>query len=66
MIATIVISGVLLAIVAFIVRSLVRKARQGQLLGCDCGCSECPIASSCHTSGSPLIQIQLPDRPQAH
>ena len=45
--ATILIGLILLLIVAAIVIHLVRKKKRGQS-SCGCGCSSCPLSSSCH------------------
>ncbi|MCI9413865.1 MAG: FeoB-associated Cys-rich membrane protein [Clostridiales bacterium] len=47
--ATILIGLILLLIVAAIVIHLVRKKKRGQS-SCGCGCSSCPLSSSCHTT----------------
>lgn len=46
--ATILISGFLLAVVVLISAHLIRSKRSGKSVGCGCGCSECPSASLCH------------------
>lgn len=46
--ATILISAVLLAVIGWISIDLIRKARRGRAIGCDCGCDSCPNASLCH------------------
>jgi len=46
--ATILISGVLLALVIRIVASMMKKRKQGKSMGCDCGCGSCPGSSFCH------------------
>ena len=50
--ATILIGLILLLIVAAIVIHLVRKKKRGQS-SCGCGCSSCPLSSSCHTTPPP-------------
>ena len=42
---TLVIGGILLAVVAAIVIHLIRQKRSG---GCGCGCSDCPSKGICH------------------
>ena len=50
--ATILIGLALFLIVAAIVVHLVRKKKRGQS-SCGCGCSSCPLSSSCHTKAPP-------------
>lgn len=46
---TILICAVLIATVAAIIVSMVRKKRQGKSVMCDCGnCKCCPMSGSCH------------------
>ncbi len=63
MIATVVISAMLVVVVGMIVRSMVMKARSGQSLGCGGGCSGCSM-SSCSSrveaDHPQIIQIQVP------
>lgn len=47
MIATIVISIILLCIVALIVRKMVKDKKNGKG-GCGCGCEGCANSSMCH------------------
>ena len=48
-IGTIVICIVLLAVVAAIIISMVRKKKQGKSIVCNCGsCKGCPMSGSCH------------------
>ncbi len=47
-IATIIISVLLLAVVFFIVRKLVRDKKNGKSAGCGCSCSGCSGSSECH------------------
>ncbi len=48
-IGTIIISAVLIAIVAAIIVSMVRKKRQGKSVVCSCGsCNGCAMSGSCH------------------
>lgn len=48
-IGTILICAVLLAIVAAIIVSMVRKKKKGRSVVCDCGhCASCPMSGSCH------------------
>ncbi len=46
--ATILISGVLLALISGIVASMLKKRKQGKSMGCNCGCGSCPGSSYCH------------------
>ena len=46
-IGSILICLVLLAVVALILRSLLRQKKQGES-SCGCGCSNCPMSSECH------------------
>lgn len=46
-ISTIIISAVLIAIVAGIIFSMIKNKRAGKT-SCGCGCSSCPMGSSCH------------------
>lgn len=39
--ATSIISAVLLAAVAAAIRSIRKRAKSGQCMGCDCGCDRC-------------------------
>lgn len=48
--ATILISGVLLAVVILISAHLIRSKRGGKSAGCGCGCGDCPSSSLCHKS----------------
>lgn len=45
--ATILISGLLLAVVFWIVSSMFKKRKRGKSIGCSCGCGSCPSASLC-------------------
>lgn len=45
---TIVISAILIAAVALIVRSQIRRKKQGKS-SCGCGCSNCAMHGECHT-----------------
>lgn len=48
-IGTIIICAVLVAIVAAIIVSMVKKKRRGQSMVCNCGnCKACPMSGSCH------------------
>lgn len=48
--ATILISGLLIAAVVAILAVRIRNRRKGESsCGCGCGCSSCPMGSSCHT-----------------
>ena len=46
---TILLTAVLVLAVVSIIRYLVRQKRQG-CSSCGCGCSSCPLSSSCHTT----------------
>lgn len=46
--ATILIAGALVCVVALITRKMVRDRRSGASCNCGCGCKECPSASICH------------------
>lgn len=45
---TLVLCILLLAVVALIVRSLLRQRKQGKS-SCGCGCAHCAMHGSCHT-----------------
>lgn len=45
--ATILISGVLLALISGIVASMLKKRKQGKSMGCNCNCGSCPGSSYC-------------------
>ena len=45
---TIVIGAALVAIVAGVVASIVKKKKNGKSAGCNCGCDGCQSASDCH------------------
>ena len=48
-IPTIIICTVLIAIVAAIIVSMVKKKKQGKSMVCNCGnCKSCPMSGSCH------------------
>jgi YbbR domain-containing protein len=47
-IATILISGLLLALVLWIVISMIKKKKRGKSIGCNCGCDSCAGNSFCH------------------
>lgn len=46
-IATILICAVLLAVVALILTSMIRKRKKG-VSSCGCSCSSCPMSAACH------------------
>lgn len=46
-IATVLICAVLVAVVAAIIFSMVKKRKKGKS-SCGCGCSSCPMSGSCH------------------
>lgn len=48
-IGTILVSAVLVAIVALIVRSLVKNKKKGKS-SCGCNCAHCAMAGTCHKS----------------
>ncbi len=50
--ATIMISGILLAIVLWIISDIVKNKKSGKSAGCGCGCSGCPSATICHKDPS--------------
>jgi len=45
---TILICAALVAVVASILRSMIKNARNGKT-SCGCGCAGCPINGSCHS-----------------
>lgn len=46
---TIIICAVLIALVAAIIVSMVKKKKQGKSMVCGCGnCKACPMSGSCH------------------
>ncbi|MDD6735629.1 MAG: FeoB-associated Cys-rich membrane protein [Clostridiales bacterium] len=47
-ISTIIVCGVLIAVVAAIVAYMVRNKRQGKS-SCGCGCKSCAMRGSCHS-----------------
>lgn len=50
-IGTVIICAVLIAIVAAIIASMIRKKRKGQSMVCNCGsCASCPMSGSCHNN----------------
>ena len=51
MLATIILSLALLAIAGAIIRSLIRKKKNGQST-CGCGCARCAMAEVCHKKES--------------
>ena len=46
--ATIIICVVLIVIVTAIIISMIRNNKKGKT-SCGCGCSNCPMSSSCHS-----------------
>ena len=46
--ATVIISVVLIAVVALIVLSMVKKRKQGKP-SCGCGCAHCAMHGACHS-----------------
>ena len=46
-IATIIICGVLIAVVAAIIVSMIKNKKKGRS-SCGCGCAQCPMSGSCH------------------
>ena len=49
MVATIVISIILLAVVALIVRNMILNKKNGKS-GCGCGCDGCAAKTTCHST----------------
>lgn len=48
---TIIICALLIAIVAAIIVSMVKKKKAGRSMVCNCGhCKSCPMSGSCHKS----------------
>ncbi|HEX9025896.1 MAG TPA: FeoB-associated Cys-rich membrane protein [Clostridium sp.] len=47
MVATIVIGGIILGLMALVIVKQVKKVRSGES-GCGCGCSGCSSANACH------------------
>ena len=45
-IGTIVVLQIVILIVGLIIKNMINKKKQG-ILSCGCGCSECPMNSSC-------------------
>lgn len=46
--ATIIICAALIAVVAAIIIGMIKNKKNGKS-SCGCGCSSCPMSSSCHT-----------------
>lgn len=46
-IATIIICAVLIAVVSAIIVSMIKNKKKGKS-SCGCGCTDCPMSSSCH------------------
>ena len=44
---TILVCGVLIAIVTLVIVSMIRNKKKGKS-SCGCGCSDCPMSGSCH------------------
>lgn len=59
-IATIIICAALIGVVAAIIAGMVRNKLKGKS-SCGCGCSDCPMSSSCHSGkkskGYPLLNL---------
>ena len=51
-IGSILICLVLLAVVALILRSLIRQKKQGKS-SCGCGCAHCAMQGACHSGAQP-------------
>lgn len=51
--STMVVGGLLLAVVIGILVKLVRAKRTGKSVGCGCGCRDCPGASACYSHRPP-------------
>lgn len=49
--ATIIISLIIVALVAAIIISMVKNRKKGKS-SCGCGCSSCPMSTSCHSRKS--------------
>ncbi|MCI9085117.1 MAG: FeoB-associated Cys-rich membrane protein [Clostridia bacterium] len=47
MIATIIITGIILTLVAWIIINKIRNRRNGHV-GCGCGCQGCAMSEICH------------------
>ncbi|OOM80638.1 virus attachment protein p12 family protein [Clostridium puniceum] len=47
MVATIILGGIILGLMALVIVKQVKKARSGES-GCGCGCSSCSSANVCH------------------
>lgn len=50
-IATIVISVLLIAVVAVVLRGMIRDRKAGKCCGCSGGCAGCHGSSGCHSGG---------------
>ena len=46
---TILVCGVLIAIVTLVIVSMIRNKKKGKS-SCGCGCSDCPMSGSCHST----------------
>ncbi len=44
---TVVVAVVLIAVVVFVTRKMIRDKNEGRS-SCGCGCASCPMAGSCH------------------
>lgn len=49
-IGTVIVCALLLAVVALVVRSMIRNKKQGKS-SCGCGCSTCAMGGACHKNG---------------
>ena len=47
-IATILISGVIFGLMAWVIVHKIRQMKKSSESSCGCGCSGCPVASRCH------------------
>lgn len=52
MLATVIISIILAAVIAMIIINMVRKKKQG-VSSCGCGCSSCALSDECGKNKSP-------------
>lgn len=49
-IGTIIICAVLIAVVTAIIVNMIKNKKKGKS-SCGCGCADCPMSGTCHTSG---------------
>lgn len=50
--ATLIVSGILIAAVTAVIVSMVRGRKKGKS-SCGCGCADCALHTSCHQKDSP-------------